>query len=126
MKKRSEEWYDCNANIYKSLTEKVRNIICEILDDEKIPVHNVTIRIKTKDSFLEKITRKNYKNPEIDITDLAGIRIVGYVDSDIKKISTIIQNEFKIDKENSLDKSKLLGEDKVGYKSTNSVRALLC
>lgn len=124
MKKKNEEWYDDHIKIYKRLTKKVETIVREILEDKKIPIHNVETRIKLKSSFLEKIARKNYSNLEEDMTDISGIRIIGYVDSDINKISKVIEDNFKIDKENSLDKSKLLGEDKVGYKSIHYIAEL--
>lgn len=56
--------------------------------------------------------------------DLAGIRIIAYINSDVERISKIIEDEFEIDRENSVDKSKLLGIDQVGYQSVHYIAKL--
>ncbi len=119
-----EKWYEHEIALYESLSKCIKEIIEENLKDEKITIHGIETRIKEKNSFLEKIKIKNYKNPEIEMTDIAGIRIITYVNSDVDKISKLIEELFKVDNDNSLDKSKLLGEDKVGYKSVHYIGML--
>lgn len=72
-------------------------------------------------SYCDKAMKEKYINPTEEIQDLAGIRIIAYVNSDVAKICSLIENEFEIDYENSIDKSKLLGIDKVGYKSVHYI-----
>lgn len=55
---------------------------------------------------------------------MAGIRIIAYVNSDVDKISKLIENEFDIDLDNSIDKGSLLGINKVGYKSIHYIAKL--
>lgn len=55
---------------------------------------------------------------------MAGIRIIGYVEDDVKQICQIIEELFDCDPNNSLDKSLELGVDKVGYKSVHYVCSL--
>lgn len=107
--------------IYKKLSEKVSLIIEELLELNDINYHAVNYRAKTIESFKEKINKPKYENPLEQLTDLAGIRIIGYVEDDVKLISSIVQEIFEIDKDNSLDKSMELGIDKVGYKSVHFV-----
>ncbi|MEQ9299000.1 MAG: hypothetical protein RIF33_10570 [Cyclobacteriaceae bacterium] len=109
---------------FKRLAEKVGQIIEELLELENINYHAVFYRAKTIDSFSEKIKNPKYNNPLEELTDLAGIRIIGYVEDDVEAISKIIERSFTIDPANSIDKSKDLGVDKVGYKSVHYVCAL--
>jgi putative GTP pyrophosphokinase len=120
----SIEWYLSKRNTYKKLALKVHNIIGELLDINDINIHAIFSRVKEIDSFKEKIKDPKYSDPSKQITDLAGIRIICYVESDIDKICTVIEKNFDIDKPNSGDKSTLLGTDKVGYKSVHYVAKL--
>lgn len=99
--------------IKKQLQSKVKDFIC-------------SSRPKDIKSFSEKIQRpnKNYKNPLADITDLTGVRfIVCYLD-EIQAVVDIVENEFTIDKENSIDKSKLYKPDTFGYLSAHYIVTL--
>ncbi len=118
------EWYSTNRYLYKQLGNKVQIIISELLELNELSIHAIFNRAKELESFKEKIKDSKYTNPKEQITDLAGIRIICYVESDIPRICKIIEDNFKIDDENSGDKSKLLGTDKVGYKSVHYVGKL--
>ncbi|CAM4288628.1 GTP pyrophosphokinase family protein [Zobellia nedashkovskayae] len=109
---------------YKKLSEKVGQIIEELLDINNINYHAVFYRAKTIESFGEKIKKPKYKDPLSELTDLAGIRIIGYVEDDVEEISKIIENAFDVDPANSMNKSEDLGVDKVGYKSVHYVCTL--
>ena len=115
------EWYTTNRYLFKQLSNKVSIILTELLELNGIRVHAIFNRAKDIESFKEKIKDPKYTNPKEQITDLAGIRIICYVESDIPKICKVIEDNFDIDPENSGDKSKLLGTDKVGYKSVHYV-----
>lgn len=60
------------------------------------PIDHVTERIKSPDSIIEKMNRKNleltYKNLIEEVNDIAGIRIVCSFKDDIFKIVNIIEN----------------------------------
>jgi putative GTP pyrophosphokinase len=115
------QWYAQNRGIYKKLSEKIQNIIAEIIEVSDIAVHGINCRTKEVDSFKGKIEKSKYDDPLNQITDFSGIRIIAYVENDIKPICQIIENTFDIDVENSADKSDMLGTDKVGYKSIHYI-----
>lgn len=110
--------------LYQRLSNKVALIVEELLELKKINFHAITFRAKTVDSFAEKIKKPKYKDPLNELTDLAGIRIIGYVEDDVKQICQIIEELFDYDPHNSLDKSLELGVDKVGYKSVHYICSL--
>jgi len=106
---------------HKLLTSSVVSIIKSLLDKENIDYLSVTGRTKDKKSIVEKVNRKSYKNPKDDLTDVSGIRIIVYFESDIKKISKLINSSFNVDKKNSLDKDTLLATNEIGYRSVHFV-----
>jgi len=119
-----KKWYMARQSVYNELRLTVEDIITKILDSKKVESYDISSRVKEIDSFLTKIQKKGSSDDPTQITDFAGVRIIGYVQSDVAKIVTEVQKEFKIDKNNSLDKSKILGEDKIGYHSIHFVASL--
>jgi putative GTP pyrophosphokinase len=71
-------WYNERVPIYKPLVERLENLVKEILDKEAIEYVHIEARLKEFKSFEEKILRKGYHKPE-EVTDLAGVMIVGSV-----------------------------------------------
>ena len=51
-----------------------------MLQKEKIEYLNVTYRVKKSEEALKKIEKKQYANPELQLTDLSGIRIVTFLE----------------------------------------------
>lgn len=114
------KWYTNNRITYEALSRKTSEIIKEVLDNEKIEYYSITWRAKKIDSFTRKIKNEKYDVPE-DITDLAGIRIITYVESEANKAAKFLQKLFDIDLEKIVDKSTVLGVDKVGYRSQHYI-----
>src|SRR5437773_9945940 len=88
-------WYSNEKTKYQALADKVRDILEEILEAEGIEYHTIQSRAKDIDSFKKKLENLTY--PPDQMQDLAGVRIIGYVLSDIEKISSLIENTFRID-----------------------------
>jgi ppGpp synthetase/RelA/SpoT-type nucleotidyltranferase len=80
-------------------------------------------RVKTLESFKEKITRpdKNYSDPLNQITDLTGVRIIVLYSDQIQRIEEVVKKEFYIDPKQSIDKSKSLKPDTFGYLSVHYI-----
>lgn len=113
-------WYSQKISLYESLAKKVNEIIKEVLDDRNIKYYEIQYRGKTIESFKQKLMGDISFDPK-KMQDLAGIRIIAYVNSEVEKISDIIQSIFSIDKSRSVDKAEMLGVDKVGYRSLHFV-----
>lgn len=120
-KENLESWYLGERSKFDLLGNKIVSILTEIIETEGIQVHSISSRSKEVESFLNKAMKEKYKNPLEEIHDLAGIRIITFVRSDVEKISNIIKRTFSIDNENSIDKGAELGVDKVGYRSVHFV-----
>lgn len=117
-------WYIETRPIYEELSQKVETIIQDAVVDNKPPIHAIFKRTKDIESFAKKIEKEKYTHPSSQITDLSAIRIIACVENDLSKISKLIESTFEIDYSNSIDKSKSLGTDKVGYRSIHYVAKL--
>lgn len=103
------------------LTRVVQTLLENILNDEGIDFLSISGRTKSHEAALEKINRKSYDDPVGQITDLTGIRVVTFLDNQVRQISKVISEAFDIDDENSMDRGQILGSDKVGYRSIHFV-----
>lgn len=116
---KTKQEFDHKIVNYQKLGNELKKSIEELLLDANIDYYGVDYRIKSFESFKEKIERKNYKYPFEEIFDICGIRIICFYLSDIEKINEIIRSEFNIKED--LDKSKELDVDKFGYRSHHFV-----
>lgn len=116
------KWYRERRPLYESLAEKVAAILEEVLESEGIEYHSVDKRAKEPGSFESKA--QSYDDPTTEMHDLAGIRVIAYVESEVKRIAAIVGDLFEVDPALSEDKSLSLGVDKVGYRSDHYVATL--
>ncbi|WP_156677655.1 GTP pyrophosphokinase [Nocardia sp. Root136] len=107
--------YDDRMPTFVRLRSEVEHILEMVLKDIKI--HDIRVRVKKKESFLEKIERKNYRDPFVEMTDIVGSRVVCLFVDDIKKVESIIEREFSIIERN--DKLDNLKPETFGYQSVH-------
>lgn len=119
--KKAISWYEERRPHYSSLANIVAATLRTLLQNKQIDVIDVTFRAKTVASFAEKIRRKRYGNPQSEMTDLAGVRVVTLIERDIDRVTKIIQDSFRVHPESSVDKSAALGSDRFGYRSVHFV-----
>ncbi|WP_186056185.1 GTP pyrophosphokinase [Burkholderia gladioli] len=117
--------YDAMKGIYTDLSSSVERLIRYFLISEKIQFVDVVSRVKERGSLEGKISRKGrgrYKELS-DITDVCGVRVITYLEGDVKRASEIVEREFTVDKNNSIDKSRPVDPDRFGYRSVHYVVA---
>jgi putative GTP pyrophosphokinase len=119
--KSNPDWLDEILPSHHRLTKAVVSIVENLLRERDIDYLAVTGRTKDKRAALEKITRKGYAEPTKQLTDLSGIRVVVYFESDVQKVGALIEQAFTVDKANSLDKDSLLSTNQIGYRSVHYV-----
>ncbi|HEX8866731.1 MAG TPA: hypothetical protein VF821_13830 [Lentzea sp.] len=108
---------------YEVYEKKLRELVIEILEHAGIDVFQVEGRVKTLDSFDEKIKRKagKYTAPLADMTDLVGLRIIAYYLEDVDRIVALLRDEFEVREEHSMNKQDELAPDQFGYASNHLV-----
>ncbi|PFZ43657.1 hypothetical protein COL77_11085 [Bacillus wiedmannii] len=114
-------WYKSNKTLYEALSTKVEGIIKSVLDQNGLTYYLITSRAKEVDSFTNKAKKDKYTDPKNEIKDLAGIRVITFVRSEVEACKDAIKPLFKIDESHSVDKGQELGTDKVGYRSVHFV-----
>ena len=125
--KTPKEWgdiYITKQGQYDRFRVQLEHLLGRLINETGIEISQISSRTKDIDSFIEKVIRKGYEVPFEECTDLVGIRIITYYLEDVSKIARIIEDEFNIDFENSVDKSKTLEPDRFGYLSVHYVVSL--
>jgi ppGpp synthetase/RelA/SpoT-type nucleotidyltranferase len=114
--------YGDKRPLYRDYAKKCRDLIEELLRSEHIRVHSVDFREKDPEKLAAKLSRpgKQYRALE-DVTDLAGIRIVTYMADEVDSVGAVIEGEFDVVPQHSIDKSQLLDPDRFGYLSLHYV-----
>ncbi len=111
--------------IYAQFATRCKDLVEQLLAIEGVRVHSVTCRAKTVDSLKGKLAREERQCEALgEVTDLAGIRIITYFGDDVDAIGTIIEREFSIIADQSIDKRKALDPDRFGYLSLHYVCTL--
>ena len=114
--------YDQQRKKYERFAREVEHQLRCILEEEGIVCNAITSRVKERDSLTQKIDVKSDKYKSLsEVTDIAGIRIITYYDSDVERAEKIVEREFCVDKENSINKREALGPEKFGYCSVHYV-----
>lgn len=107
---------------YEECTTKIRELVNSLIKESNIQVHSISSRTKDIDTLCEKVKRKEDKyNKLSDITDLSGVRIICYFSDQVDKVAEIIESNFIISDEYSIDKRKTLDPDTFGYISLHFV-----
>ena len=114
--------YDQQRKKYERFAREVEHQLRCILEEEGIVCNAITSRVKERDSLTQKIDVKSDKYKSLsEVTDIAGILIITYYDSDVERAAKIVEREFCVDKENSINKREALGPEKFGYCSVHYV-----
>jgi putative GTP pyrophosphokinase len=94
-----EEFYQQNEHLYQRLLEEVGFVVGQALKNSSIKIHSRGGRVKDLDHALEKIQRKGYVQPTVELEDIVGYRIVCLFASDLERISDIVKSNFVVLKE---------------------------
>lgn len=117
------EIYSAQLPLISSFTDRLKELISELLQRNRIKVHLIEARTKSIESFGEKIRRpgKSYRSPIDELPDLSGVRVIVYYQDEVKKVADVLSTEFEIvELEHSHQPSKY-SPDQFGYISLHYV-----
>lgn len=121
-KKEIMNQYQQTYKIYQNFAAEVEHQLKRILSEENISYNAITYRLKDEESISGKIDRKSDKYSCLeDLTDIAGVRVITYYSDDVDRVADIVEREFCVDSENSIDKREALEPDRFGYCSVHYV-----
>lgn len=116
--------FKSKKELLKKFASKVEALIVELLIDRGVAAHQISVRVKEEDSLSNKLDRKVGKyNSLKEVTDIVGVRIIVYLENEVDDVANIIDSEFTIDRDNTVDKRKLEVAS-FGYKSLHYVVSL--
>ena len=108
--------------VYTQMADFVPEKLKEFFAEAGIVVAAVEHRVKAEDSLAGKLRLKGGKYRSIfDITDLVGVRVITFYVEDVDKVASILERNFDIDWENSIDKRKAHEIDSFGYLSLHYI-----
>lgn len=105
---------------YEAQRQGAVALVSELLTGLKI--HHVTSRVKRPASLGDKLRRKPGRYDTLqDVTDLIGVRVITYFESDVGAVSRRLEERLLVDWENSVDKGMMHDPDRFGYKGVHYV-----
>jgi ppGpp synthetase/RelA/SpoT-type nucleotidyltranferase len=113
--------YESIASRMQGFKIPLESLMQVLLEVEGIQFHSVTGRVKPKADVRKKMQRPDKKRDINDITDMLGVRIITYFPDEIDAVAKLIEREFTVDPENSIDKRSILDPDRFGYLSLHYV-----
>lgn len=117
--------YDERRGELHALAATLRSRLDAHLGPARATIHSVTHRVKDRESLRRKLLRPDKRYRALrDVTDLVGVRIVTYFDDATFEVARIVEDAFRIDLDNSLDKRRLLAPTQFGYRSLHYVGSL--
>ncbi|NNE58453.1 MAG: hypothetical protein HKN36_10115 [Hellea sp.] len=117
------QWYAQYETVFDRFSHRLEQLIEQALGAENIEFDSVNSRVKTLTAILEKIERKSYRSLS-ELTDVVGIRVILFLESDIDKAANILTRIFQAHPEESVDKSDELSVDQIGYRSVHHICSL--
>jgi putative GTP pyrophosphokinase len=119
------EQYESSLERQQEFCVRLTTLVSQLLTEQGTRVHSVSSRVKTKGSFSKKIDKKgNNYSALSDVTDVVGLRIVTFFSDDVDEVAKLVEEEFAIDEQNSIDKRDALDPDRFGYLSMHYVASL--
>jgi putative GTP pyrophosphokinase len=98
---------ETRRSTYEDFCQKAQTHIEECLRDEAIQIQSIQWRVKHPDKVRAKYNDpsklKKYNRLD-DLTDIAGLRVITYYETDVDLVRKLIEREFDIDPQHSEDK----------------------
>ena len=117
--------YRNKCALYENFTKKIEALTKELISIKGMRVHPISSRTKEETSLKNKVARPGGGYSTLnDVTDITGVRVITFFDGDVDAVAEVIEKEFDIDVENSVDKRKLMDPDRFGYLSLHYVAKL--
>ena len=114
--------YKQNRSNFVRLSSIVNGMIEENTSGFTNTIMQLTSRIKTEDSLYGKLQRKPDRYSSVfDLSDIVGFRIICYFSDQVDSIAEMLKQIFVIDRENSIDKRKVLAPTTFGYLSLHYI-----
>lgn len=114
--------YQAEQADYEALRAAAVAHLGGLLQEAGLNIHHITGRVKKPQSLHDKLQRKAGRYHALDdVTDLVGVRVITYFESDVNVVSRLVERVYQVDWNNSSDKSKMHDPDRFGYMGVHYV-----
>ena len=117
--------YDSHLPALQTLKARLQASLVELLAQNKLEVHYVSSRVKSRDSLRYKLSRPDKTYDALwNVTDLLGLRITTYFEDNTEDVARLIEKYFRVDFSNSHsndDKLRFNDHHRFGYRSLHYV-----
>ncbi len=114
--------YRDSAATFEKMRDIVLGLLKEVFEKNDLLIAALEARVKTEKSLAGKLDLKGSKYASIsDITDILGARVVTFYADEVDRVAALVEQNFDIDRENSIDKRKVLDTDRFGYLSLHYI-----
>lgn len=103
------------------IKQLIEDILRKELQSKDCPVAWVECRVKSVESLSAKIDLKGYHDPENEIMDFCGIRIVMYYADHVEDVHREIRKNLRVSDEHSVNKGAELKHNQFDYRSDHLV-----
>ena len=117
--------YERRRPAFDRSTQRLEQLVRELVQAANIRVHSVASRAKKVESLRAKLA----ENPEgysslAELTDLCGVRVITYFADEVDQVARVIDDEFIVDADASVDRRAVLDPERFGYASLHYVVSL--
>lgn len=117
--------YDEQSVVYANFTTRLQALIDEIVRSSGIIPQSISGRLKPRTSLEEKISRPGKTYSQLaEVTDVSGVRVITYFPAEVDQVAALLEKEFKLHREDCVDKRIYDDADRFGYKSLHYVVSL--
>ncbi|HGE8329493.1 GTP pyrophosphokinase family protein [Serratia marcescens] len=109
---------------YESFATSLKSLLNSLLLNDNISIHSLETRVKERNSLEKKLIKKDKYKSIDEVTDVIGVRIITHYADDVEKVASVVEREFLVDKNNSIDKRASLEPDRFGYLSLHYIASL--
>ena len=114
--------YEASFAKYEALLDAAVAHITGLVEQADLKIHHITGRVKKPASLGDKLRRKVGRYASLcDVTDLVGVRVITYFESDVVAVSRLVEAAYTVDWNHSIDKSKMHDPDRFGYMGVHYV-----
>jgi ppGpp synthetase/RelA/SpoT-type nucleotidyltranferase len=113
--------YELQAAAAAIAAEYAKGLVSASVEGTGAFVHVITARPKTPASLRGKLRRKRYDNPQKQLKDLVGVRVITYYRDDVDPIVAKLRKSLEVDEKESTDKRQSLGLRNFGYRSVHLI-----
>lgn len=113
--------FDTARPVLDNCKHQLESLLVSLIASTDLSIHSITSRVKDRESLRRKVDKDEKYLCLGDIHDVLGVRIITYIEDDVDQIAPIIEAEFEVDFNNSVDKRAIMDPDRFGYASLHYV-----